>query len=133
MFSRGNTIVTRRPLVLQLINTNLNRVDEKDGHDVKYSPGRRGREWGEFLHQKGKRYYDFNEIRDEISRETDRCVGSNKGVSEKPIYLKIFSPNVLSLSMVDLPGITKVRCNIWHKSQCNFLKDTLGSCRRPTS
>jgi len=107
---RGNTIVTRRPLVLQLINTNLNRIDEKsvDGQDVKFSSVSSGREWGEFLHQKGKRYYNFDEIKREITNETDRVVGSNKGVSDKPIHLKIFSPNVLSLSMVDLPGITKV-------------------------
>lgn len=31
----------------------------------------------------------------EILTETERVVGSNKGISEKPIRLKIFSPNVL--------------------------------------
>ena len=31
----------------------------------------------------------------EILAETERVVGSNKGISEKPIRLKIFSPNVL--------------------------------------
>jgi len=67
-------------------------------------------EWGEFLHQPGKRYYDFNQIRDEIVRDTHRSCGGNasKGVSPTPIHLKIYSPNVLSLTMVDLPGLTKV-------------------------
>lgn len=31
----------------------------------------------------------------EILMETERLVGGNKGISEKPIRLKIFSPNVL--------------------------------------
>ncbi|KAL2947161.1 hypothetical protein AAZX31_20G055000 [Glycine max] len=40
--------------------------------------------------------------------KTDREVGGNKGVSNKQIRLKIFSPNVLDITLVDLPGITKV-------------------------
>lgn len=31
-----------------------------------------------------------------------------QGISPEPIYLKIFSPKVLNLTLVDLPGITKV-------------------------
>jgi dynamin 1-like protein len=68
----------------------------------------RGEEWGEFLHLPGQKFFDFNEIRDEIVRETDRVTGRNKGISNKTINLKIFSPFVLNLTLVDLPGITKV-------------------------
>ncbi|KAM4663746.1 dynamin-1 isoform 2-T2 [Discoglossus pictus] len=85
---RGSGIVTRRPLVLQLIN----------------SPT----EHGEFLHCKGKKFTDFEEIRQEIEAETDRVTGSNKGISSVPINLRVFSPNVLNLTLVDLPGMTKV-------------------------
>lgn len=46
--------------------------------------------------------------REEIRRETDRVTGKNKGISSKSINLKIFSPHVLNLTLVDLPGITKV-------------------------
>ena len=31
-----------------------------------------------------------------------------QGISKKPIHLKIFSPHVLNLTLVDLPGLTKV-------------------------
>lgn len=31
-----------------------------------------------------------------------------QGISPEPIHLKIFSPKVLNLTLVDLPGITKV-------------------------
>ncbi|XP_077391666.1 dynamin 3a isoform X2 [Festucalex cinctus] len=85
---RGTGIVTRRPLVLQL-------------HHCEY-------EYGEFLHCSGKRFSDFDEIRQEIEAETRRLTGNNKGISPIPINLRIFSPNVLNLTLVDLPGITKV-------------------------
>ncbi|KAK1414591.1 hypothetical protein QVD17_30338 [Tagetes erecta] len=92
---RGSDICTRRPLVLQLLQTKR----KPDGTDEEY---------GEFLHVPGKRFYNFNEIRNEIQAETDREAGGNKGVSDKQIRLKIFSPNVLDITLVDLPGITKV-------------------------
>jgi dynamin 1-like protein len=56
----------------------------------------------------GKRFYDFSDIRREIQAETDREAGDNKGVSDRQIRLKIVSPNVLDMTLVDLPGITKV-------------------------
>ncbi|XP_044489563.1 dynamin-related protein 3A-like isoform X2 [Mangifera indica] len=87
---RGNDICTRRPLVLQLLQIN---TDE---------------EYGEFLHLPGKRFYDFSEIRRQIQAQTDKEAGGNKGVSDKQIRLKIFSPHVLDITLVDLPGITKV-------------------------
>lgn len=65
-------------------------------------------EWGEFLHKPGQKFYDFDEIRKEIEFETTRIAGKNKGISKIPINLKIFSPHVLNLTLVDLPGITKV-------------------------
>lgn len=43
-----------------------------------------------------------------LQAETERGAGLNKGVSDKQIFLKISSPNVLNMTLVDLPGITKV-------------------------
>ncbi|XP_038638404.1 dynamin-1 isoform X7 [Scyliorhinus canicula] len=85
---RGSGIVTRRPLVLQLINAPT--------------------EHAEFLHCKGKKFTDFDEVRQEIEQETDRVTGSNKGISSIPINLRVYSPNVLNLTLIDLPGMTKV-------------------------
>ncbi|CAH8369113.1 unnamed protein product [Eruca vesicaria subsp. sativa] len=94
---RGNDICTRRPLVLQLLQT---KSKSNGGSDD---------EWGEFLHlPNNQRIYDFSEIRREIEAETNRLAGENKGVSAKQIRLKIYSPNVLDITLVDLPGITKV-------------------------
>ena len=43
-----------------------------------------------------------------MQEETEREVGVNKGVSGKQIRLKIFSPNVLNITLVQFPGINKV-------------------------
>ncbi|CAM0904934.1 unnamed protein product [Alopecurus aequalis] len=87
---RGPEICTRRPLVLQLVRHSAPE------------------EWGEFLHAPGRRFDDFDHIKREIQSETDKEAGGNKGVSEKQIRLKIFSPNVIDITLVDLPGITRV-------------------------
>ena len=109
---RGSGIVTRRPLVLQLINVPSER-DDKPGDDEVHIPHTPASvagqdEWAEFLHVPGRRWWDFGEIKREIEAETARIAGSNKGISRQPINLKIYSPHVLSLTLVDLPGLTKV-------------------------
>ncbi|XP_037105564.1 dynamin-2-like isoform X2 [Syngnathus acus] len=85
---RGSGIVTRRPLILQLVNNKA--------------------EYAEFLHCKGRKFVDFDEVRQEIEAETDRLTGSNKGISPIPINLRVYSPHVLNLTLIDLPGMTKV-------------------------
>uniref|UniRef100_A0A667YER6 Dynamin-1-like protein n=1 Tax=Myripristis murdjan TaxID=586833 RepID=A0A667YER6_9TELE len=102
LLPRGTGIVTRRPLILQLVHVDPGDVRKSD------DSGREGEEWGKFLHTKNKIYTDFDEIRQEIENETERISGNNKGISDEPIHLKIFSPHVVNLTLVDLPGITKV-------------------------
>ncbi|CAB4280169.1 unnamed protein product [Prunus armeniaca] len=88
---RGSGIVTRRPLVLQ-----LHKIEEGS------------REYAEFLHLPRKRFTDFAAVRKEISDETDRETGRSKQISSVPIHLSIYSPNVVNLTLIDLPGLTKV-------------------------
>ncbi|XP_049617287.1 dynamin-1-like protein isoform X2 [Syngnathus scovelli] len=102
LLPRGTGIVTRRPLILQLVH--VDPGDARKNDDV----GREDEEWGKFLHTKNKIFTDFDEIRQEIEAETERVSGNNKGISDDPIHLKIFSPHVVNLTLVDLPGITKV-------------------------
>jgi len=85
---RGSGIVTRRPLILQLINGPT--------------------EYGEFLHCKGQKFMDFTSIMKEIEDETDRVTGQNKGISNLPINLRVYSPHVLNITLIDLPGLTKI-------------------------
>ncbi|XP_031494428.1 dynamin-related protein 5A [Nymphaea colorata] len=87
---RGSGIVTRRPLVLQ-----LHKIED-------------GREYAEFLHLPRKKFTDFGLVRKEIADETDRETGRSKQISPVPIHLSIYSPNVVNLTLIDLPGLTKV-------------------------
>jgi len=108
---RGQGIVTRRPLVLQLINT----PEPSETSSNSY------REWGQFLHI-DKKFTEFNEIRKEIEQETFRVAGQNKGVSKLPISLRIYSPDVLDLTLVDC--LASQRCVLgeaFSESQCNIL------------
>eukprot|EP00948_MAST-09A_sp_MAST-9A-sp1_P001910 g1910.t1 len=89
---RGSGIVTRRPLVMKLINDPTLKEDE-----------------AEFLHCKGKKFRTCDQIRAEIENATEndpRC--ANKGISAIPINMTYYSPNVLNLTLIDLPGMTRV-------------------------
>ena len=96
---RGPDICTRRPLVLQLVHTPYQHASHHNQAPM---------EWGEFLHRPGEIFTEFEAIREEIECETNRGIGTNKGVSDKQIRLKICSPHVLTMTLVDLPGITRV-------------------------
>ncbi|XP_075973027.1 dynamin related protein 1 isoform X4 [Anticarsia gemmatalis] len=101
---RGPGIVTRRPLILQLVYAPKDSKEHRSAEEGTINL----EEWGKFLHTKDKIYSDFDQIRQEVERETDRMAGSNKGICPEPISLKIYSTRVVNLTLVDLPGITKV-------------------------
>ncbi|KAG6512134.1 hypothetical protein ZIOFF_030229 [Zingiber officinale] len=88
---RGSGIVTRRPLVLQLHKTEEGKP-----------------EYAEFLHLPKRIFTDFSLVRKEIQDETDRLTGKTKQISPVPIHLSIYSPFVVNLTLIDLPGLTKV-------------------------
>ena len=91
---RGAGICTRRPLVLHLHGAPASEVAS-----------------ARFLHKPKTVFSDFNEVRLEIERETDRSLqskGHKKAVSAEPIMLSIRAAGAPSLTLVDMPGLTKV-------------------------
>ena len=101
---RGSGIVTRRPLIVQCIHKDVPK------------------EYGQFEHLGDKKIFDFNEIRNEITRETNRsCPG--RTVSPVPISLKIVSKHVVDLTLVDLPGLVKVNVHAQSESIVQDLRD----------
>jgi len=100
---RGTGIVTRAPLILQMIrysNTDLeDMIKLTNKHNIKC--------WASFLHKPGTIYDNFDEVRYEIENRTDVLAGANKGITHDPIVLKVFTLSY-DLTFVDLPGITKV-------------------------
>ena len=87
---RGTGIVTRCPLILQLINNEY-------GTD-KYAT---------FSHKEDI-FKDFSQVTIEIQERTNELAGSEKKIVDKPIYLTICSPDVPNLTLIDLPGFTKL-------------------------
>ena len=86
---RGTGIVTRCPLILRLIKTT--NIDE----------------YAIFSHKRESTFTDFNDVRNEIINKTNE-IASGIGVSTREIFLNIYSPNILDITLIDLPGIIKI-------------------------
>jgi hypothetical protein len=102
----GKNMVTRTPLDIRL---------------HKLSKSKEG--WIEFGHYSGTDWItdfkltitvpnptqsEINQIRKQISIKTVELAGDGMDISPEPIILKIYSPYVPNLSLIDLPGLTMV-------------------------
>ncbi|TDZ35147.1 Protein msp1 [Colletotrichum trifolii] len=87
---KGTNMVTRRPIELTLVNT-----PETDA------------EWGDFPGSGLGRITDFSSIQRTLT-EQNLAVPEAQCVSDDPIRLTIYSPNVPDLSLIDLPGYIQV-------------------------
>ncbi|GBN32555.1 Dynamin-related protein 1C, partial [Araneus ventricosus] len=82
---RGNSLVTRRPTLIQLYPT----LSE---------------EYAVFGHKEDEKFTDFDAVKGEIADQ----MPEGRNFSSVPIQLKIYSPKVLKLTLVDLPGLVRV-------------------------
>jgi GTP-binding protein EngB required for normal cell division len=87
---KGHNMVTRRPIELTLVNT-------PDAHA----------EYGEFPALGLGKVTDFNQIQKTLT-DLNLSVPASACVSDDPIQLRIYSPNVPDLSLIDLPGYIQV-------------------------
>lgn len=87
---KGSNMVTRRPIELTLVNT----PDSKA-------------EYGEFPDLGLRKISDFTSIQRTLT-ELNLAVPDSECVSDDPIHLTIYSPNVPDLSLIDLPGYIQV-------------------------
>ena len=87
---RGDGVVTRRPLELRLCHIST------------------GDPWAVFEERKGKKYTDFIQVRETIEALTDEVCGKDKNILDKPIVLNVYSQTCPDLTLVDLPGVTRV-------------------------
>ena len=88
---RGQGICTRRPLELRLVHS----VSAEEPFAV-------------FEAYKNEKFTDFEEIKKKIEILTEKDAGNRKGIIDDPIIMTVYSKNVPDLSLVDLPGITKI-------------------------
>lgn len=87
---KGSNMVTRRPIELTLVNT----PESKD-------------EYGEFPDLGLRRITDFTSIQRTLT-ELNMAVPDTEAISDDPIHLTVYSPNVPDLSLIDLPGYIQV-------------------------
>ncbi|KIX08799.1 uncharacterized protein Z518_03456 [Rhinocladiella mackenziei CBS 650.93] len=87
---KGSNMVTRRPIELTLVNT----------------PGAKA-EYGEFPALGLGKITDFSQIQRTLT-DLNLAVPAEQCVTDDPIQLSIYSPNVPDLSMIDLPGYIQV-------------------------
>ena len=87
---RGDGVVTRRPLELRLCHIN------------------HGEPWAIFEERKGQKFTDFNKVREMIETLTDEVCKEDKNIVDKPIVLNVYSQTCPDLTLVDLPGVTRV-------------------------
>ena len=106
---RGDGVVTRRPLELRLNHINS------------------GEPWAIFEERKGTKFTDFIKVRETIEALTDEVCKKNKNIVDKPIVLNVYSKTCPDLTLVDLPGVTRVP--IGDQPQ-NIEQITKDMCRR---
>lgn len=86
-------LCTRRPLELR-----LNYVSETES-----------KPYGVFDELPGQKFEDFNLIGNKIIELTNKVAGTNSNIVDKPIILNIKSHTCPDLTLVDLPGITRIK------------------------
>ena len=64
--------------------------------------------YGIFEKYKDDRMKDFSKVKSRIIELTDLIAGTNKGIVDQPVILTIYSNSCPDLTLVDLPGITKI-------------------------
>ncbi|KAF2736046.1 hypothetical protein EJ04DRAFT_511327 [Polyplosphaeria fusca] len=87
---KGSNMVTRRPIELTLVNT-------PEAHA----------EYGEFPALGLGKMTDFSQVQKTLT-DLNLAVPVQDCVSDDPIQLRIYSPNVPDLSLIDLPGYIQV-------------------------
>lgn len=87
---RGDGVCTRRPLELRLNHTS-------DGEP-----------WAKFDEVPNKKFTNFHEVKQTIEFLTDKVCGKSKNIIDQAITLHIYSPTCPDLTLVDLPGITRI-------------------------
>lgn len=117
----GNNMVTRSPLQIELIQSTPTLPTK--GIFGKYLEG----QW-QNLYEIELDYPNIsdeqkNSICDNIENITRENAGNNMNISFTPIYLRIYSPNIPNLTLVDLPGLTMVACT--DKGQPKDIKDQI--------
>ncbi len=64
--------------------------------------------WAVFDEIPGQKFTDFLVVRSKIDEVTDKIAGQKKNIIDQPIVLHVYSPTCPDMSLIDLPGITRI-------------------------
>ncbi|THH03205.1 hypothetical protein EW145_g6443 [Phellinidium pouzarii] len=92
---KGTNMVTRRPIELTLVHTPAVPGNQKP------------QEYGEFPSLGLGKFSDFKQIQRTLT-DLNLAVPASDCVSNEPIDLRIYSPNVPDLTLIDLPGYIQI-------------------------
>ncbi|SBS81751.1 dynamin-like protein, putative [Plasmodium ovale] len=93
---KGEDIVTRTPIIIQLTNSK----SEECYCTLTYC---------DFENNRVEKHIDdFSILNDILIDVTEEITGGNKCIKETPIIIEIHKNDVLDLTLIDLPGLTKV-------------------------
>ena len=103
----GSNMVTRSPLQIELIQTNQVNTIATFGNYVNGS-------WVKSI-ELSLTYPNITLVEKEsiikqIEHITYKNAGNEMNITHTPIFLRIYSPNIPNLTLVDLPGLTMVAC-----------------------
>ena len=102
---KGDGVVTRRPLELR-----LNHIDSGDPYIY-------------FSENEKDKITDFSKIKKMINDFTKSACGNNKNIKDDPLIINIFSQTCPDLTIIDLPGISKVPVGDQSKNIDQITKD----------
>lgn len=83
-----------------------------------------------FPTESDEKIYDFGKVYAKIQEMTEKLCGTNKNIVDNPITMKVYSQTCPDLTIIDLPGITKIGIGEQGK---DIEKVTKGMCRRYAS
>ena len=101
----GTNMVTRVPLQLELIRVSSNIIKAEFGN---YENGLWKQQETISISYPDITNSEKNKIIESINKYTRDKAGEQMNISNKPIFLKIYSPDIPNLSFIDLPGLTMV-------------------------
>ncbi|KAH7545069.1 hypothetical protein FEM48_Zijuj01G0054100 [Ziziphus jujuba var. spinosa] len=110
---RGQGICTRVPLIMRL----QHHKDPKPELSLEFN--------GKLVHT------DENHVSEAINLATDEIAGNGKGISNDPLTLVVKKKGVPDLTMVDLPGITRVPVHGQPENIYEQIRDTIMEYIKP--
>ena len=87
---RGSGVVTRTPLEIRMVKS----LDDCEPYAI--------------FGGSDEKFTEFELVKTEIERLTCIVAGGDKNIVDKPITLSLYSKDVPNLTLIDLPGITRI-------------------------